>query len=83
MVMKRKGRSGQHEDASSLGYFLQCNADVDSSWTCNATAKLRILPHKSDVPMVERGWPCIDMVINILVHLEFFRHQSYILQQGK
>ncbi|XP_039253569.2 ubiquitin carboxyl-terminal hydrolase 7-like [Styela clava] len=41
--------------AKSLGYFLQCNADNDSSsWSCHGAAELRILPAKKGGEMLEK-----------------------------
>ncbi|XP_055345992.1 ubiquitin carboxyl-terminal hydrolase 7-like isoform X2 [Paramacrobiotus metropolitanus] len=58
MVMKRRGRgsaSHMHDESWTLGYFLQCNADAEStSWTCHASAELRLLPWKSDTPAIKR-----------------------------
>lgn len=39
----------------SLGYFLQCNAENDSSaWSCHGSAELRILPAKETGEMLEK-----------------------------
>ena len=39
----------------SLGYFLQCNADNEStSWSCHGTAELRILPAKDSIDIIEK-----------------------------
>lgn len=39
----------------SLGYFLQCNADNEStSWSCHGTAELRIVPAKEGVEVIEK-----------------------------
>lgn len=35
-------------DQRSLGFFLQCNADCDTNWSCSATAELRMLNFKPD-----------------------------------
>nr|CAB3267570.1 ubiquitin carboxyl-terminal hydrolase 7-like [Phallusia mammillata] len=54
LVMPRMG----HDRANairSLGYFLQCNAENDStSWSCHGSAELRILPAKEGVEMIEK-----------------------------
>ncbi len=43
LVMPRPNREGQ---TVSVGFFLQCNSDSDSiTWSCSATAHLRILAH--------------------------------------
>lgn len=57
MVMKRKQRSANHlhEDPSTLGYFLQCNVDGETtSWTCHAQAELRLIPWKTDKDVIKR-----------------------------
>ena len=46
-------RSANDKD-KSLGFFLQCNAECDSNWNCSATADLRMLSFKKDVPPVSR-----------------------------
>lgn len=45
LVMPRQGaRDG---NLSSLGFFLQCNADCESpTWTCSGTATLRVIPYR-------------------------------------
>ena len=46
LVMPRPNREGQ---TVSVGFFLQCNSDSDSiTWSCSATAHLRILAHDPD-----------------------------------
>ncbi|XP_055383961.1 ubiquitin carboxyl-terminal hydrolase 7 [Condylostylus longicornis] len=45
MVMPRTDRN--QPDAKSLGFFLQCNGDSESSsWSCNAAAELRLKSFK-------------------------------------
>lgn len=52
LVMPRQTREG---NLSSLGFFLQCNADCDSpTWTCAGTATLRVIPHSDDVEQINR-----------------------------
>ncbi|KAL5018785.1 hypothetical protein ScPMuIL_004507 [Solemya velum] len=47
MAMVRYNQNAERQ--KSLGFFLQCNSDSDSiSWSCNASAELRILTWKSD-----------------------------------
>lgn len=50
MVMQRTSNSGDRsQDTRSMGFFLQCNADSDSSsWSCNAKAELKLLSFKPD-----------------------------------
>lgn len=39
----------KHNQSKNLGFFLQCNGESDSvSWSCNASAELRILNHKTN-----------------------------------
>ena len=52
LVMPRTGRDGK---LSSLGFFLQCNPDSDStSWTCSGTATLRVIPYDEKTDPQER-----------------------------
>lgn len=46
-------RSSNDKD-KSLGFFLQCNAECDSNWNCSATADLRLLSYKKEIPPVSR-----------------------------
>ena len=40
-------KSFQDRSQKSLGYFLQCNGESESSaWSCNARAELRMYNHK-------------------------------------
>ncbi|XP_074647259.1 ubiquitin carboxyl-terminal hydrolase 7-like isoform X2 [Tubulanus polymorphus] len=49
MAMVRYNQHTDRHHQKTLGFFLQCNADSDSSsWSCNATAELKILSAKSD-----------------------------------
>lgn len=44
MAMPRLNQQADRNNQKSLGFFLQCNADSESvSWSCNASAELRIL----------------------------------------
>lgn len=48
MVMQRTSIQNQSE-TRSMGFFLQCNAESESSsWSCNAKAELRLLSFKAD-----------------------------------
>ncbi|GAB6025849.1 Ubiquitin carboxyl-terminal hydrolase 7 [Chamberlinius hualienensis] len=47
MVMLRMNNSQERVPSRSLGFFLQCNGESESSsWSCNAVAELRLLNHK-------------------------------------
>lgn len=47
MVMPRTSQGQDKIPTKSLGFFLQCNGESDSSaWSCNAVAELRLLNHK-------------------------------------
>ncbi|XP_052767469.1 ubiquitin carboxyl-terminal hydrolase 7-like isoform X2 [Mya arenaria] len=47
MAMQRINHSAEKHNQKSLGFFLQCNAESDStSWSCNAAAELKILNQK-------------------------------------
>ncbi|XP_015785155.1 ubiquitin carboxyl-terminal hydrolase 7 [Tetranychus urticae] len=49
MAMPRTNQSQDRQPTKSLGFFLQCNGDSDSStWSCNATAELRLLNQNED-----------------------------------
>lgn len=46
--MQRQQQNGDRSQ-KSLGYFLQCNGESESSaWSCNASAELRMYNHKED-----------------------------------
>ena len=52
LVMPRPGHDNR---TKNLGYFLQCNAENEStSWSCHGSAELRILPAKEGVEMIEK-----------------------------
>jgi len=54
LVMPRPGHD-RNGTTKNLGYFLQCNADNEStSWSCHGSAELRILPTKEGVEMLEK-----------------------------
>ncbi|CAH1266422.1 USP7 [Branchiostoma lanceolatum] len=40
----------------SLAFFLQCDAESDSLWSCSASAKLRLIPQKNDIQTFEKGF---------------------------
>lgn len=47
MAMQRTNHNADKYNQKSLGFFLQCNAESDStSWSCNASAELKILNQK-------------------------------------
>lgn len=50
MVMQRTSNSSdRNQDTRSMGFFLQCNAESESSsWSCNAKAELKLLSFKPD-----------------------------------
>lgn len=51
MVMQRTTNTNDRNqtETRSLGFFLQCNAESESSsWSCNAKAELRLLSFKPD-----------------------------------
>lgn len=51
MVLQRTSNPNDRNQAEtrSMGFFLQCNADSESSsWSCNAKAELRLLSFKPD-----------------------------------
>lgn len=47
MVMPRTNQGQDRQPTKSLGFFLQCNGESESStWSCNAVAELRIIAQK-------------------------------------
>ncbi|XP_032457106.1 ubiquitin carboxyl-terminal hydrolase 7 isoform X1 [Nasonia vitripennis] len=47
MVMPRSSQTQERQPQRSLGFFLQCNGESESSsWSCYATAELRLLSCK-------------------------------------
>lgn len=49
MVMPRQAPSPDRQQQKSLGFFLQCNGESESSsWSCYAMAELRLISHKAD-----------------------------------
>lgn len=49
MVMPRIALGNDRSENRSLGFFLQCNGESDSSsWSCKAMAELRLLSSKQD-----------------------------------
>ncbi|GBP29737.1 Ubiquitin carboxyl-terminal hydrolase 7 [Eumeta japonica] len=49
MVMQRQAPSPDRQQQKSLGFFLQCNGESESSsWSCYAMAELRLITHKPD-----------------------------------
>ncbi|XP_066265443.1 ubiquitin carboxyl-terminal hydrolase 7-like isoform X1 [Branchiostoma lanceolatum] len=54
MAMPRHNPNAERPNNKSLGFFLQCNADSDSSWSCSASAELRLIPQKDGVETFNR-----------------------------
>lgn len=49
MVMPRQAPSPDRQQQKSLGFFLQCNGESESSsWSCYAMAELRLISHKPE-----------------------------------
>ncbi|KPJ08208.1 Ubiquitin carboxyl-terminal hydrolase 7, partial [Papilio machaon] len=49
MVMPRQAPSPDRQQQKSLGFFLQCNGESESSsWSCYAMAELRLISSKPD-----------------------------------
>ncbi|XP_013142976.1 PREDICTED: ubiquitin carboxyl-terminal hydrolase 7 [Papilio polytes] len=49
MVMPRQAPSPDRQQQKSLGFFLQCNGESESSsWSCYAMAELRLISQKPD-----------------------------------
>lgn len=53
MAMPRTNQQNhERQPTKSLGFFLQCNGDSEAvSWSCNATAELRLLSQKGNPPL--------------------------------
>lgn len=55
MVMPRTNQGQDRQPTKSLGFFLQCNGESESStWSCNAVAELRIISQKEGVENFSR-----------------------------
>ncbi|GLG95277.1 Ubiquitin carboxyl-terminal hydrolase 7 [Gryllus bimaculatus] len=55
MVMPRTSQTADRQTQRSLGFFLQCNGESESSsWSCYATAELRLLSSKEDTEPFSR-----------------------------
>ncbi|XP_074593603.1 ubiquitin-specific protease 7 isoform X2 [Brevipalpus obovatus] len=55
MAMPRSNQTHERQPSRSLGFFLQCNGDSESStWSCNATAELRLIPQNGDEPLTRK-----------------------------
>lgn len=56
MAMPRTNQAHDRQQTRSLGFFLQCNGDSEAAtWSCNATAELRMIPQKEGVePLVRK-----------------------------
>ncbi|KAL3876817.1 hypothetical protein ACJMK2_034611, partial [Sinanodonta woodiana] len=49
MAMQRINQNADKYNQKSLGFFLQCNAESEStSWSCNAAAELKVVNWKPD-----------------------------------
>lgn len=47
MVMPRTSQTQERQQTRSLGFFLQCNGESDSTtWSCHASAELRLVSQK-------------------------------------
>ncbi|CAH0563456.1 unnamed protein product [Brassicogethes aeneus] len=55
MVMPRNGHTQDRSAQRSLGFFLQCNGESESSsWSCYAVAELRLLSVRPDIEPFSR-----------------------------
>ncbi|XP_054155064.1 ubiquitin carboxyl-terminal hydrolase 7-like [Oppia nitens] len=55
MAMPRTNQAHDRQPTKSLGFFLQCNGESDSTtWSCNATAELRIISQKESIENICR-----------------------------
>ncbi|XP_063230650.1 ubiquitin carboxyl-terminal hydrolase 7 isoform X2 [Bacillus rossius redtenbacheri] len=55
MVMPRTSQTQDRQTQKSLGFFLQCNGESESSsWSCYAVAELRLLNQREDVEPFSR-----------------------------
>lgn len=59
MVMPRSSQTQERQPQRSLGFFLQCNGESESSsWSCYATAELRLLSCKEGQDPFSRSKYC-------------------------
>src|SRR6218665_881417 len=77
MVMPRSNQHHPQGNLKSMGYFLQCNGYSDlASWTCAATAELRILSQKDGIDDMSRSefyhFKLVELFITILLFLQKF-----------
>ncbi|XP_076333936.1 ubiquitin carboxyl-terminal hydrolase 7-like isoform X2 [Tachypleus tridentatus] len=50
MVMPRTNQGQDRQPTKSVGFFLQCNGESESStWSCNASAELRLISQKDGI----------------------------------
>lgn len=55
MAMPRTNQGQDRQPTRSLGFFLQCNGESESStWSCNAVAELRLLSQKDGIENFKR-----------------------------
>jgi len=56
MVMPRSSQTQERQPQRSLGFFLQCNGESEStSWSCYAVAELRLLSCKEGQDVFSRS----------------------------
>lgn len=56
MVMPRSSQTQERQPQRSLGFFLQCNGESEStSWSCYAVAELRLLSCKEGQELFSRS----------------------------
>lgn len=67
MVMQRVNHP--NGNLKSMGYFLQCNGDSDlASWTCSATAELRIISQKEGIDDMSRSKLTFHSISMVICH---------------
>lgn len=65
--------TNQDRAQKSLGFFLQCNGDSESStWSCDAQADLRLLSTKTGVTPFSRRMLFFRILQFFLIFLNFF-----------
>ncbi|XP_067928164.1 ubiquitin carboxyl-terminal hydrolase 7-like isoform X2 [Watersipora subatra] len=68
LAMQRTAQTPERVSAKTLGFFLQCNAESDSlSWSCNASAELRML---KQVPADGDSEPFVRRIQHLFFHKE-------------
>ncbi|KAF5287530.1 hypothetical protein FQA39_LY04158 [Lamprigera yunnana] len=78
-VMPRTRYTQNRTKQKALGFFLQCNGEIDSSsWSCNAVAELRLLSVKSDAAAFTRKLQHLFCSKTIHVYISDFMNNLFL-----